>query len=110
MTDPIHHNPAAPSAAGRVLRGYAPVAVLALLFVRMAALVPSSYVDDRAASVSTGAVGGNGVSGPEPGASGTTDGTVAPGGTEPGKGSPGQGSAAVGGGAPAATGGCPARG
>jgi len=43
-----------PSAAGRVLRGYAPVAILGLLFAIMAATVPSTYRD---AEASAGALG-----------------------------------------------------
>lgn len=45
MMSPSSTNPSGPSAAGRVLRGYGPVAVLALLFALMATLVPSTYRD-----------------------------------------------------------------
>ncbi|MDE0805099.1 MAG: hypothetical protein OSA99_17465 [Acidimicrobiales bacterium] len=59
-----------PSPAGRVMRGYAPVATLAVLFLLMAAIVPSTYRDTDLAtsgngtgnrlSTSPGAVGGSG--------------------------------------------------
>jgi hypothetical protein len=47
-------NPNLPSPAGRVLRGYAPVAILGVLFALMAATVPSTYSDT---DVSTGGIG-----------------------------------------------------
>ena len=111
MTQPIHRNPAAPSAAGRVLRGYAPVAVLALLFVLMAAIVPSTYVDDGPAAVNAGQVGvSSGGAGGESTPGGEAGTAGAPG--VPGSTGGGSGPATPGGdqaGAPAATGGCPDR-
>lgn len=46
----VQPNPNLPSPAGRVLRGYAPVAILGLLFAVMAATVPSTYSENRVAT------------------------------------------------------------
>ncbi|HEX4906825.1 MAG TPA: ABC transporter substrate-binding protein [Acidimicrobiales bacterium] len=110
MTESIRSNPAAPSAAGRVLRGYAPVAVLALLFVLMAAIVPSTNVDERATAAGGGPVGVGSGDAADDGGSGETGAAGEPG--TPGAGGSGTDAAAPGGGqpgAPAATGGCPDR-
>ena len=50
----MHPNPNLPSPVGRVLRGYAPVAILGVLFALMAATVPSTYSD---ADVAAGGAG-----------------------------------------------------
>lgn len=51
-------NPNLPSPAGRVLRGYAPVAILGVLFALMAATVPSTYSDTDVATSGLGATDG----------------------------------------------------
>jgi len=48
-------NPNLPSPAGRVLRGYAPVAILGVLFALMAATVPSTYSDTDVVTSGLGA-------------------------------------------------------
>lgn len=60
--NPSPINPHGPSPVGRVLRGYAPVAVLGLLLVLVGTLVPSTYRDVSAGG-STG-LGEAGESGP----------------------------------------------
>jgi len=104
-------NPSGPSPVGRVLRGYAPVSVLALLFVLMAALIPSTYREEGAGvTTSVGAIG-PGVSGTGgSGGGATTGGTTA--GASGGGESASQGSGGSGGGNAASTpasGGCPDR-
>jgi hypothetical protein len=115
-------NPNLPSPAGRVLRGYAPVAILGLLFAIMAATVPSTYRD---AQVSTGGLGtsGSGLTGTD-GTGGTSssgigaaggDGTaaettdVAGGGDGAAAGAAGGGGGGAAAGVPANTQGCPDR-
>lgn len=103
MSTSVQQHPAAPTAAGRVLRGYAPVLVLSLLFALMAALVPSTHDDESGSGVRAGA---GGISTGDEGA--TTDGTGD--GTTPGAtpGGPGGTPAASGGGGPRGEGGIPA--
>ena len=50
-------HPNLPSPAGRVLRGYAPVAILGVLFALMAATVPSTYSDQGLATTGSGGTG-----------------------------------------------------
>jgi len=50
----VQPNPSLPSPAGRVLRGYAPVAILGVLFAVMAATVPSTYKDQGLATTGAG--------------------------------------------------------
>ena len=112
-------DPQLPSPAGRVMRGYAPVATLAVMFLLMAMLVPSTY---RGPAELT--AGGNSSSdfgaAPDTSSSGGTG--DAPGGSSGDDGAPSDGSAVVGGGddsaapsaaggndGPAAQGGCPDR-
>ncbi len=63
MMSPSSINPSGPSAAGRVLRGYGPVAVLALLFALMATLVPSTYRDAGTTAAGAGGSARPGLSG-----------------------------------------------
>ena len=63
------NDPQMPSPAGRVMRGYAPVATLAVLFLLMAAIVPSTYRDTDLATSGGGT--GNRLAG-SPGAVGTS--------------------------------------
>lgn len=96
-----------PHPAGRVLRGYAPVLTLALLFALMAVLVPSTHADsdgsdDLVAGGSTELSGGSGTAS---GGGTSTSGGSAGGST----GAEGGGAQGGGGGGPAATGGCPDR-
>ena len=106
MTTPIKHNPSGPAAAGRVLRGYAPVLVLSALFALMAAVVPSTHRD----AGTTGLAAGDGGADVAAGAgSGGATATTAAGGEGGAAAAPGQGGAGGGGGGAAQGTGCPDR-
>lgn len=84
-------HPNLPSPAGRVLRGYAPVAILGVLFALMAATVPSTYSDQGLATAGSGGTGafesgsGSGsASNPGTAGIGDLDATGGPSGTAPG--------------------------
>ena len=105
---PSSINPSGPSAAGRVLRGYGPVAVLALLFALMATLVPSTYRDAGSTTATAGGSarpgqsgpGGPATSGSEPSAESGTAGGSSGGGPAADGGGTGVGLAPVGGNCP----------
>jgi len=116
----VQSNPNLPSPAGRVLRGYAPVAILGVLFALMAATVPSTYSDQGLATTGSGGGSGSFESGAGSdfdssgsrgadttgGASGTADGAAAGGtagtGAEGATGGGGGGGGGAGGGGPVA--------
>lgn len=112
-------DPQLPSPAGRVMRGYAPVATLAVMFLLMAMLVPSTYRDPAELTAEGNPSSDFGAAPDRSSSVGTGDG---PGGSSGNDGAPSGGSAVVAGGdtggaasggggaaGPAAQGGCPDR-
>lgn len=87
----------------RLMRGYGPLAVFALMLLLMSVLVPSKVPDESAVSTGTGSSGSNAAEGPETVVT-TPEGAAAEGGTGA-AGSEGGGEAT----APGSAGGCPDR-
>lgn len=98
-------NPNLPSPTGHVLRGYAPVAILGLLFALMAALVPSTYSDTEVSSGAPGAAGGSGAARAGAGSTGAGADAGATGATGPAGAGDIAGAGSVGDGGPSGSGG-----